>query len=296
MRNGNWKSTGVLFDIVNHFFLLLFLIVCMYPFYYIFIYSLSDPIEAQRGITLIPVGFSLDNYFRILFLKGMLNAAVISTLRAVIGTGLTIFCCTFFAYLLTKNQMLFRKIVYRFLIITMYFNSGLIPWYLTMKALHLNNNFLLYIIPYAVSAYYVILLKTFIEQMPAALEESAEIDGAGYFTIFIKIIFPLSIPIVATIAVFSAVTQWNTWIDNFLLVENPNLLTLQLILYNYINEASRLASLSASDFNRAMVLRKITPEAVRMTITMVVTIPILFVYPFMQKYFVKGIMLGAVKG
>jgi ABC-type glycerol-3-phosphate transport system permease component len=179
----------------------------------------------------------------------------------------------------------------------MYFNPGLIPWYLTMKAYHLNNNFLLYIIPSAISAYYVVLLKTFFEQMSPSLEESAKLDGAGIFTVFLKIVFPLSKSIVATIAVFASLGQWNEWFSNYILVSDPKLQTLQLILYNYLNEASAIARrMMENKSNTSDVKRKITPTAIRMTITMVVTIPILFVYPFMQKYFVKGIMLGAVKG
>jgi len=205
-----------------------------------------------------------------------------------------------FAFFVTKDELPCRKLIYRLLIITMYFNAGLIPWYITMKMLHLNNSFLLYIIPYAISPFYVVLLKTFIEQLPMSLEESARIDGAGHFTIFIKIICPLSIPIIATIAVFSAVMQWNTWFDNFFLVQNPRLRTLQLVLYNYLNEANNIAMQIKNENALEAGIRTnkitITPQAIKMTITMVVTLPIIFVYPFMQKYFVKGIMMGAIKG
>ncbi len=177
----------------------------------------------------------------------------------------------------------------------MYFSSGLIPWYLTMKLYHLNNTFLVYVLPTAISAYYIVLLKTFIEQLPESLEESAKLDGAGYLQIFSKIVFPLSKPIVATITVFAAVAQWNNWFDNYILVSSDHLKTLQLMLYEYLNEASAIATMSNTERNQGIMVQ-ITPEAVRMTITMVVTMPILFIYPLMQKHFVKGIMLGAVKG
>jgi ABC-type glycerol-3-phosphate transport system permease component len=178
----------------------------------------------------------------------------------------------------------------------MYFNAGLIPYYLTIKMYHLNQSFLLYVIPGAVSAYYVILIKTFIEQLPPSLEESAKLDGAGFFRIFMKIIFPLSMPIVATIAIFSAVAQWNSWIDNFLFSTNPKLKTLQLTLYEYLTQTNRIAQATMQERNSGQAVRELTPAAVRMTITMVVTLPIIFVYPFLQKYFVKGLMLGAIKG
>ena len=291
------RNTAVAgFDVINAVMLLLFTFICIYPFYYIFIYSLSDPIGSQKGVYLLPVGVTLQNYINIFHLKGLANSAFVSISRTLAGTALTAVCCTFFAYLVTKKQLYCRKAVYRFVIISMYFNAGLIPWYLTMKMFHLNNNFLVYILPYIISAYYVILIKTFIEQLPQSLEESAKIDGAGLITTFVKLIFPLSMPIIATITVFAAVAQWNTWFDNFFLVQNPRLNTLQLLLYNYLSEANRIAQASSEDLARGTVISKMTPETVRMTITMVVTFPILFVYPFMQKYFVKGIMLGAVKG
>lgn len=289
------NNSSYLFDILNYLFLTLLFIICIYPFYYIFIYSVSNPTEVQKGITILPAGLTFSCYSAVFKLNGILNATVISILRTIIGTGITVLACTFFSYLMTKNELPFRKLIYRFVIITMYFNAGLIPWYFTMKMYHLNNNFLLYVVPTAISAYYVILIKTFIEQLPAALEESATIDGAGYFTIFRKIIFPLSKPIVATILVFAAVGQWNSWFDNFFLVQSSRLKTLQLILYDYLNEANRLAAASNNDKIRGMNT-VMTPSSIRMTITMVVTLPIIFVYPFMQRYFVKGIMMGAVKG
>ena len=289
------KRSGVVFDIVNYILLMLIFVICIYPFYYIFIFSISNPIEAQKGLFLIPRGFTFSNYIAVFKLEGILNATMISVLRTVIGTTITIYACTFFAYLITRDKLPFKKIFYRFLIITMYFHAGLIPWYLTLKYYHLNNNFLVYVLPGAISAYYIILIKTFIEQLPAALVESAKIDGAGYITIFRKIIFPLSKPIIATIMVFAAVGQWNTWFDNFFLVQNPNLKTLQLILCDFLSQANWLATATNEERTRSggMVM---TPQSIRMTVTMVTTLPIIFVYPFMQRYFVKGIMMGAVKG
>lgn len=163
-------------------------------------------------------------------LPGIPLATVVSFARTVIGTAITVMASSFFVYLITQQDMLFRKFVYRFLVITMYFSSGLIPWYLTMKAYGLQNNFLLYVVPSALSTYYVILIKTFMEQLPASLQESAMLDGAGYTKIFVSVIFPLCKPIVATIAVFAAVGQWNSWFDNYLLVTDKDLTTLQLIM------------------------------------------------------------------
>lgn len=183
----------------------------------------------------------------------------------------------------------------------MYLNAGLIPYYLTIKAYGLRNNFLVYIIPGAISAFYIILIKTFIEQLPASLEESAIIDGAGYFTIFRSIIIPLSKPVIATVVVFSAVGNWNAWFDTYIFISNKKLQTLQYVLLGFLQQTSRLAesmrnSATSSSMATAGSQIQITTQSARMTITAIVIIPIMLVYPFMQRYFVKGIMLGAVKG
>lgn len=300
-RAGHWSrrrltAGDMAFHVVNGLFLFLFFLICVYPFYYMLIYSISNPQQAEKGIYLLPRSLTLINYIHVFQLQGILSAAWVSVMRTVLGTVITVGCSSFFAYLVTKQEMYFRRFIYRFLVITMYFNSGLIPWYLTMKTYHLNNSFLVYIIPGALSAYYVVLLKTFIEQLPPSLEESAKLDGAGYYTIFARIIFPLSKPILATIAIFASVGQWNSWFDNYILVSSEKLKTLQLVLYDYLNQASAIAQSTDIHDKAKAAVGQLTPEAVRMTITMVVTLPILFVYPFMQKYFVKGIMLGAVKG
>ena len=163
-----------------------------------------------------------------------------------------------------------------------------------MKMLGLQNNFLLYVLPGLVSAFNVILIKTYIESISPALEESAFIDGAGYFTVFRKIIFPLSMPVIATVAIFTAVGQWNSWTDNMFLANTKDLQTLQLLLYNYIAAAEAQLAAVKNQLNKIKVF--VTPNSIKMTITMVVTLPIIIIYPLLQRHFTKGIMLGAVKG
>ena len=284
------------FNVFNYSIFGIIMFLSLYPFYYIFIYSISDSVQAIKGITLFPRGFTLDNYIGIFKEEGIPRAALISVLRTVTGTVLTVFCSSFFGYLMTKQKMYFRKIIYRFMVITMYISAGLIPWYLTMRAYGFNNNFLIYILPGALNAFHVILIKTFIEQLPASLEEAAIVDGAGTITIFARVIFPLSMPIIATISVFTAVGQWNSWFDNLIfMVGRPDLNTLQIILYNLLRRAANIST--NMDMTTAeQMAKRITPDSIRMTITMVVTFPILFIYPFAQKYFVKGIMIGAIKG
>ena len=185
--------------------------------------------------------------------------------------------------------------MYRILILTMYVSGGLIPTYLVYKAYRLTNSFLVYILPAVVDAYYVILIKTYVEQLPISVEESAMIDGAGTMCIFLKIILPMSLPIVATIAIYASVGQWNSWFDNHIYaISNKKILTLQYMLYRYLQEAESIVrELKERDPGAAV---PITPRGVRMTVTMITVVPVLCIYPFFQRYLIKGLMIGAVKG
>lgn len=283
---------------INCIIMILAVLVCIYPFYYLIIYSLSDPSQASKGVFLLPKGFTLQAYKWIFEGSDFPHAFLISGSRTVINTVLCLLGSSLFAYLVTKKEMIGRKFVYRFVIITMYLDAGLIPWYFTMKTYHLNNSFLLYIIPGIINAYFVILIKTFIEQIPPSLEESAQIDGAGFFRTYFSIILPLSKPILATVAVYASVGAWNSWRDNYLLVQSPKLQTVQLILYNCINQAQTLANNmknGATSISGAAATA-VSADGIRMATTIVATLPIIMVYPFLQKYFVKGVMMGAVKG
>jgi len=287
------------FHILNYTWFALFTLLCIFPFYYLFINTISNNDLSSRGLVLFyPEGFHLTNYMDVFELPGLGLAGVVSVGRTVIGTVLTVFASAFLGYLFTKHEMWGRKFWYRFLIISMYFNAGLIPWYLTMLNLGLVNNFLAYILPAIVSPFFIILVKTFVESTPTALQESAQIDGAGYWVIFTRIILPLSMPVLATIAIFAAVGQWNSFTDTLFLVTDQNLFSLQFILYRYMNEATSLAQLmrqSSGSMNLDLA-NMATPTSIRTTVSMVVVTPILLVYPFFQRFFVKGIMIGAVKG
>lgn len=204
---------------------------------------------------------------------------------------------SFVGYLVTKQEMWHRKFWYRFLVITMYFNAGLIPWYLNMSMLGMTNTFAAYIIPGIVAPYNIILVKTYIESIPAELEESAFIDGASHMRVFQSIIWPLSIPILATIAIFGAVGNWNSFQDSLILMQNsPQLYTLQHRLYIYLNTSSNLANVMNSASGASALDYANNSKVIKYTISMVSIIPILLVYPFLQQYFQEGIMLGAVKG
>ena len=294
------KVGDYVFNTFNYALFLAFTLLCIFPFYYIFINTISTNNLSSRGLVMFyPMGVHFENYLKVLKLRGLPLAATVTLGRTVIGTALSTVCTTFVAFALTKQELWHRRFCYRFFIVTMYFNAGLIPWYINMKNLGLTNNFLAYIIGVIVP-FNLILVKTYIESTPLSIQESAEMDGAGYITVFFRILFPLCKPILATVAVFTAVGHWNSFIDTVFLMTDSRLFTLQYLLYRFLNEANALAALIRSAMAQGQVIQnpsqELTPMSVRMTISMVVVLPILFVYPFFQRYFVKGIMIGAVKG
>lgn len=293
-------AKDVVFNILNYSFFALFTLSCLFPFYYLFINTISDNDLVQKGlITFIPKGINLSNYIALMQVDDVAVAFMVSISRTILGTALMVAASGFIGYLVTKQEMWNRKFWYRYLVITMYFNAGIIPWYLTMSMLGLTNHFAAYIIPGIVAPYNIILVKTYIESIPGELEESAFIDGAGYFTIFRKLIWPLSKPILATIAIFGAVGHWNSFIDSMILMQNaPELQTLQHKLYTYLNTTSNLAAFanSSSGMSSSALQAAMNGRVIKYSISMVSIIPILLVYPFMMRYFEKGIMLGAVKG
>lgn len=291
------KTAGdVVFNILNYTFFILFTLICIFPFYYLFINTISDnDLVGKNLITFIPQGIHFSNYIALKDVSDFGRSILVTVGRTVIGTTLMVLTSAFAGYLTTKQQMWKRSFWYRVLVITMYFNAGMIPWYLNMLGLGLTNNFWGYIIPGMVAPYNIILVKTYIESIPASLEESATIDGATSMQVFRKIILPLSKPILATIAVFGAVGNWNSLQDSLLLMSNrPDLYTMQHRLWVYLNSSSNLAATMQN--GGSVTAATLNTKVIKYTISMVTIIPIMFVYPFMQRYFEEGIMLGAVKG
>lgn len=281
------------FDWINAAVMFLFAFTCVYPFWYILVYSLSDPLKATAGVFFWPVEFTLDNYRKVLTLKGIPKATLVSVSITVICTLEQMFISGYMGYLLSRERMPYRKIIYRFFITTMFIGGGMIPEFLLRKYLGLYNTYFIYIMP-GVSAYNMILTKTFIESIPSSLEESAKLDGASYWQILMRIILPLSKPILATIGVFTAVGVWSDYSTTLIYIVKRDLRTLQFILYQYLKEASSL--LLQEGGNSEEMRRQLTPMSIKMTLLVVTVVPILCVYPYMQKYFTKGIMLGSVKG
>ncbi len=298
------KLTGadIVFYVFDYLVFGVFAIICFFPFYYLFINTVSDSEMVARGaVNFYPIGFTLKHYKDMLALGDLGRAFIVTISRTVIGTALMVMASAFCGYLMTKNEMWNKKFWYRFLVITMYFNAGLIPGYTNMLMLGLTDNYLGYIIPAIVQPFNIILVKTYIESIPAELEESAFIDGASYMMIFRKLILPLSKPILATIAIFGAVGHWNSFMDSVINMQNsPKLQTLQHKLYIWLNQSSNIGAVidtgrSASEIEK-IVNQLNSGTVIKYTIAMVTVLPILLVYPWMQKYFEKGIMLGAVKG
>ncbi len=288
-------------SVVTYFVYAIFAFVCVYPFYYLIINSISANNLSERGKVLFyPMQIHFTNYTNLAQIPGLTDAALMSVLRTVVGTILTVIIAAFLGYMFTRKTLWRRKLWYRFVVITMYFNAGIIPWYLAMKTLGMTNNFWGYIFPTVVQPFYIILCKTYCESVPQALQDAAEIDGAGTLRIFFSIMLPVIKPILATIAIFAAVNQWNAFQDTLLLMRDQKLYTLQFVLYQYINQASSLKSVisstSTSSSIAAALATAATATSIRMTVTVVVVLPVMMVYPFFQRFFTKGIMIGAVKG
>ena len=296
------KAGDILFNIVNYGFFGLFTLLCVYPFYYLIINSISaNDLSANGMINFLPRQIHFQNYIEVMKLSGIKTAALISVARTVIGTTCTVLASAYLGFMFTQQKMWKRKFFYRFFVVTMYFSAGLIPMFMTMKLLRLTNSFWVYIIPAIVNPFDIIMMKTYVESTPASLQEAAEVDGAGLMKVFWRILLPTCTPILATIAIWSAVAQWNAFQDTLIYITDQSLYSLQYLLYTYINQANALASLvkASSGGNMSAVANQVTrqtPTSIRMTVSVVVVLPILFVYPMFQRYFVKGIMIGAVKG
>lgn len=294
------SKSDYIFLICNYAVFGVLTLICAYPFYYIIINSLSaNDLSASGLVNFLPKGLHLNNYKDVLQLSGLPLAVLVSIGRTVIGTACTVMSSACLGYMFAQKKMWHRTFWYRFLVITMYFNAGMIPMFMTMRILHLTNTFWVYILPAVVQPFNIIMVKTFVESIPPSLMEAAEIDGAGVLTRFFKIVLPTSKPILATVAIWSAVGQWNSFQDTLLYITNQKLYSLQYLLYTYLNQANSLATLvksSGSAQAAASLAQQQTPTSIRMTISVIVVLPILFIYPMFQKYFVKGIMIGAVKG
>ncbi|WP_088102734.1 carbohydrate ABC transporter permease [Halalkalibacter urbisdiaboli] len=292
----------LIFDICNYTFMIFLCVIMLYPFLNTLAISLNSASDSVRGgIFLLPREFTWYNYEHVFTQAAVLHSAMISVLRTVIGTATSVFCTAMLAYTISRQYFVLRKFVTIVFVLTMYFNGGLIPTYLLMRELSLIGSFWVYILPGIIGVFNLIVIRSFIEGLPDSIFESARMDGAGEFTQFFKIVLPLSLPVIATVSLFVAVFQWNQWFDVFLYNSSfPSLSTLQYELMKILqNSNASMSSRSAADaFSNAgnASANVVSPTSVRAAMTIVVSVPIILVYPFLQKYFVKGLTLGGVKG
>lgn len=289
-----------LVDIIVYSILIIVFISCIYPFYYSLVISFNDGIDASLGgIFFWPRKFSIDNYKAVFSDENLIKAYGVTISRTVIGTATSVLFTAVFSYALAHKKLMFHKFYTTLLIVSMYFSGGLIPYFVLIKKVGLMNSFWVYIIPSLLSAFNAIIMMSFFREIPSELEESAKVDGANDFTIFFKIIFPISKPVLATVALFNGVGHWNAWFDSAYYVTDKSLKTVAFFLMELINKAN-LTSVSGMDQSSQMAgtaaFQTFTAETIRMATMIVVVVPIILVYPFLQKYFVKGIMIGSIKG
>ena len=286
------------FPVINTIFLILLMFVTLYPVLNTVAYSFNDGTDALRGnIGLWPRVFSLESYRSILADKAVYQAGWISASKTVIITLLNLFWTSMLAYALSRKEFVLRKFITVVMVLTMYVNAGLIPNYLLIsRTLHLSNSYLVYIIPTMYSCFNMIVIRTYISGLPDALVESARIDGAGDIRVFWQIIFPLCKPVLATVALFVAVGSWNSWFDTYLYNGGKKeLYSLQYLLKMKLATTQASANAAKATADALKAVGQTTPITIRCAITVIATVPILVVYPFLQKYFVTGIALGSVK-
>ena len=295
--------SNIIFDIIIYLVLAFVVVSTVYPFWNTIAISLNDGLDSLKGgIKFFPRKFTWKNYSDLFQTPRIFQAGIISVTRTVLQTVLSVFCTTMLAYALSRKEFVLRKWLTTVLVISMYVNAGLIPGYMLIKKLHLLGKYAVYIIPCLVDIFNFILVRTYINGLPDSFVESARIDGANEFKIFIRIIFPLIVPSVAMVSLFTAVGAWNSWFDTYLYCSNkPKLHSLQYVLMSFLQQSQNQSS-NAADANSMAVAAgagstasKSTPISIRSSITIVATLPILVVYPFVQKYFVVGMTIGGVK-
>lgn len=287
--------SDIVFDVVKWIFLIFFFLATLYPILNTLAISFNEGLDAIRGgITIFPRQFTLDNYRSVLSKNSLMTGAYNTVLRTVIGTVSQLFLTSLLAFVLSRKEFIFRTPITLLFIFTMYFNAGLIPNYLWLNRLGFTNTFWVYIIPGMISAFNLLVIRTYIRGIPESLVESAQIDGAGYFTIFMKVIIPLCKPVLATVALFIAVGQWNSWFDTMIYNGfSERYTTLQYELMKLLSSVTSQGA-NANDMKNAGV-SMVTPMSIRAATTIITALPIVSLYPFLQRYFISGLTIGGVK-
>ncbi|UOK61261.1 carbohydrate ABC transporter permease [Paenibacillus sp. OVF10] len=286
-----------IFKIIVYFILILVVLVTFLPFWNILVLSLNSAEDTVRGgVYLWPRDLTLDSYQQILKDSEILNGLWVTVKRTLIGAPLSVLVITMLAYPLSRRNLIGRKGWNLYFIFTMYFSGGLIPFYMVLKALNMIDTFSVFILPSLMNVFYMIIVRTFMEQLPHEIEESARVDGANDLTIFFRIVMPLTTPVLATVGLFQAIGHWNAWFDSYAFTYSSDLKTLQAVLVKILNQFQTGGMISQTQMLANSAKRNaVSSDTIRMAATMVATLPIVMVYPFLQKYFVKGMTLGAVK-
>lgn len=287
------KILDIIFDTINHIFMIILIILTIYPLWYVFSASLSDPqmFSASRGIVLKPLGFTLEAYKNVLENR-MIGTGYLNTLIYVaFGTTLNMLLTAMGAYALSRKNLKLKKPLMLMIIFTMYFNGGLIPTYLLVDKLNLVDTRMVMIVLVAVNTIYLIIMRTAFEAVPASMEESARMDGATDITILFRIFIPLSMPVIAVMILYYGVYHWNSYFNAMIYLRKRTLYPLQIVLREILimNDTDNMTT-GAGDYDKPAIA-----VIIKYACIIVATVPVLFVYPFLQKYFVKGIMIGAVK-
>jgi len=286
------------FNVFNIIFMLLMAVIMLYPYLNQLAISLNEGADSARGgITIFPRVFTWQNYKAILTNQDFLRAAVVSVCKTVLNTTVATFVNFSAAYGLTRKGLPYKRALTLYLMIPAYISAGVIPMYMLYRDLHIINTFWVYVFPVLYSFYNIVIIRSFLQELPASLEESAKLDGATDFKIMVRIIVPISMPVIATVALWSAVNAWNGWTDTLMYVTDKDLYTLQYLMMRLVKE-SETAQQMALQLSMGQVAEnavKTTSESVKAASLIVTTIPIICVYPFLQKYFIKGVTLGAVK-
>jgi putative aldouronate transport system permease protein len=283
-----------LFDGLNILAMLSICFITLYPIWYVLVNSFNDGQDAMRGgIYWLPRVFSIDNYKAVFANQGIMTAMAITIAKTLVGVGLHVFFTAMIAYALSRRELIGRNFYMLMGTITLFFSGGLIPTYMLIKDLNMLDHFLVYIIPVLFSFFDLIIFLAFFREIPEGLEEAAKIDGANDFTLFVRIIIPVSMPAMATIALFHGVYQWNDYFTGVLYVNNMDLQPIQTFLYRVIaqSSSSQIVAQTGGAINRT-----VTSQSIKMATMVVTTLPIVLAYPFLQKYFVKGLMIGSIKG
>ncbi|MEJ8303167.1 carbohydrate ABC transporter permease [Saccharibacillus sacchari] len=289
------KTRGeALFDFLNTLGMVLICFVTVYPIWYVLVNSFNDGTDAMSGgIYWWPRQFSLENFGAVFRSEGIMIAMGITVAKTLVGTVAHVFFTAMVAYAFSRKGLIGGKFYILMGTVTLFFGGGLIPTYLLIRDLHLLDNFLVYIIPVLFSFFDLIIFMTFFREIPEGLEEAARIDGANDWSIFLRVVLPVSMPVLATIALFHGVYQWNDYFTGMIYINNTDLQPIQTYLYRVVAESSSNQMMAAVPGG---VTRSVTSQSIKLATMVVTTAPIVFAYPFLQKYFVKGMMIGSIKG